>query len=82
MNIKDFKIGKKVTMKGTVSLMSYTIWLELVRKYPTLKRPCHCRNDGIMEVAEAIRNRYIIVRLLDEENRFSIFDFNDLELLD
>ena len=82
MTIKEkFKSGKRVRIKSSVSLSSYNMWLKLKDYYPSLKRPCHLKSDGILEVLDIIFQKYILVKTLDDDFAISVFDSKDLEIL-
>lgn len=76
-----FKAGKRVQIKGALSPRSYEMWLRLVKTYPTLKRPCQIRNDGLLEVIGVFSKKYILVKTVSEPSELSVFVFSDLELI-
>ena len=54
------------------------MWLNLVKKYPSLVRPCHLKFDVLLEVVQVVSEEYVIVRQVEDKTKISILLYSDL----
>jgi len=78
-NLKSvFTPGRIVKLKGQPDVRSYNKWLDLVKHYPSLVRPCHLKFDVLLEVVEVVTDNYVIVRQIEDKSKISILLYSDL----
>ena len=78
-NLKSiYTPGKIVKLNGAPNVRSYNMWLNLVKKYPSLVRPCHLKFDVLLEVVQVVSEEYVIVRQVEDKTKISILLYSDL----
>ena len=81
-NLKSiYTPGKIVKLNGTPNVRSYNMWLNLVKKYPSLVRPCHLKFDVLLEVVQVVSEEYVIVRQVEDKTKISILLYSDLPIV-
>lgn len=78
-NLKSiYTPGKIVKLNDAPNVRSYNMWLNLVKKYPSLVRPCHLKFDVLLEVVQVVSEEYVIVRQVEDKTKISILLYSDL----